>query len=130
MKPKTLFLLTCSVWLVTCSHVFADTLNKAASLYLQGSYSESINECGINIARDNSPDSALYLAGLNFLRINDVEKAREKLTQVMENFKSSRYLEAAKLATPIPFYGADYAKTGQLYKDMLKANANYPAPYC
>lgn len=127
MKPKTLFFIfflwTTDYGLWTQS-LRADTLNKAASLYLQGSYSESINECGINIARDNSPDSALYLAGLNFLRINDTEKAREKLIRVMDNFKSSRYLEAAKLAYADTFFmEQDYAKAGQLYEDMLKANS-------
>lgn len=127
MKPKTIFFIillssiNCELLAVSA---YADTLNKAASLYLQGSYSESINECGINIARDNSPDSALYLAGLNFLIINDTEKAREKLTQVMDNFKSSRYLEAAKLAYADTFFmEQDYAKAGQLYEDMLKANS-------
>ena len=127
MKPKTLFfiffLLTIDYGLLTIS-LYADALNKAASLYLQGSYSESINECGINIARDNSPDSALYLAGLNFLRINDTEKAREKLTQVMKNFKSSRYLEVAKLAYADTFFmEQDYSKAGQLYEDALKTNS-------
>lgn len=127
MKPKTLFFIfflwtmEYGIWTLSLR---ADTLNKAASLYLRGSYSESINECGINIARDNSPDSALYLAGLNFLRINDTEKAREKLTQVMDNFKSSRYLEAAKLAYADTFFmEQDYAKAGQLYEDMLKADS-------
>src|SRR3989339_1634859 len=126
MKPKTFFFIF-FLWTMDCRlltiSLYADTLNKAASLYLQGSYSESINECGINIARGNSPDSALYLAGLNFLRINDTEKAREKLTQVMKNFKSSRYLEPAKLAYADTFFmEQDYAKAGQLYEDMLKDN--------
>lgn len=123
MKPKIFFLVACNVWPVACGYVFADTLNKAASLYLQGSYSESINECGINIARNNSPDSSLYLAGLNFLRINDTEKAREKFIQMMDNFKSSRYLEPAKLAYADTFFmEQDYSKAKQLYEDMLKAN--------
>ena len=110
-------------WLLVTPYTYAANLNRAEALYLQGSYSESINECGINIARDNSPDSALYLAGLNFLRINDAEKARDKLTQMMENFKSSRYLEPAKLAYADTFFmEQDYSKAKQLYADMLKAN--------
>lgn len=127
MTPKTFFfiffLLTIDCGLFTIS-LYADTLKKAASLYLQGSYSESINECGINIARDNSADSSLYLVGLNFLRIKDSERAREKLTQVIENFKSSPYLEPAKLAYADTFFiEQDYAKAGQLYEDMLKADS-------
>ena len=77
---------------------------------------------------ETPPDSALYLAGLNFLRINDAESPG-KLTQVMENW-SSRYLEAAKLATPIPFCGARLLRPGSYIKICLKLTRNYPAPYC
>ena len=124
-KYKRFFIsLVTGYWLLVSGYTYAANLNRAEALYLQGSYSESLNECGINIARDNSKDNSLYLAGLNFLRINDTEKAREKLIQVMENFKSSRYFEPAKLAYADTFFmEQDYAKAGQLYKDMLKANA-------
>lgn len=124
LKTLCLFSLITGYQSLFSSYSPAASLNRAEALYLQGSYSESINECGVNIARDDSPDSALYLAGLNYLRINDTVKAREKLTRILDDFKSSRYLEAAKLAYADTFFmEQDYAKAGQLYKDMLNANS-------
>src|SRR3989338_12151 len=98
MNQTKIFLAACVLWLAACGSVFAGSLNRAEALYLQGSYSESIEECAANITRNRERDKAYYLLGLNYLKINDTEKAREKLKIISDNFSDSQYLDAAKLA--------------------------------
>ncbi len=106
------------------SFLYAGSLNKAESLYLQESYSESINECAANIARNGEPDKAYFLLGLNYLKIKDAEKAREKLQILMDKSPGSPYLEAAKLAYADSYFiDQDYSAASRLYEEIVKANS-------
>lgn len=101
----------------------ADSLSQAEALYLQGSYSDSISECALNIENNKMPDKAYYLLSLNYLKINDTDKAREKLTVLINNFKHSRYLEEAKLAYADSYFiEQDYPNAKRLYEAMRSAS--------
>jgi hypothetical protein len=111
----TLYTIDCALY------VYADTLNRAEALYLQGSYSESIAECALNIARGNVKDKAYYLLGLNYLKINDTENAREKLKILMDSYRSSPYYESAKLSyADTYFIDQDYQAAQKLYEGIIK----------
>ncbi len=102
-----------------CAFANADSLNRAEALYLQGSYSESIEECAISIARDNAKDKAYYLLGLNYLKINDAQKAREKLKIILDSYRASLYFDSAKLSYADTFFiEQDYPAAQKLYEDM------------
>ena len=126
MKRKILlcicFLSTIDYGLWT-SFLYAGSLNRAEALYLQGSYSESIDECATSIARNKDLDKAYYLLGLNYLKINDTEKAREKLKILIGNYSSSKYIDNAQLLYADSYFvEQDYAGAGALYEGILKNN--------
>lgn len=106
------------------AYSYANTLSRAEALYLQGNYSESINECALNISKDSRiQDKAYYLIALNYLKINDTEKAREKAKLIMDNFKDSRYFDSAKLAYADTFFlEQNYAQAKDLYEALIKSN--------
>ena len=119
---RLFFYLVTGYWLLV-TRVYADSLSRAEALYLQGSYSESIDECAANIMRNRERDKAYYLLGLNYLKINDTEKAREKLKILSDNFSDSQYLEAAKLAyADTYFVDQDYPAAQRLYEALTKSN--------
>lgn len=124
MNQTKIFLAACGLWLAACGSAFAGSLNRAEALYLQGSYSESIDECAANITRNRERDKAYYLLGLNYLKINDTEKAREKLKIISDNFSDSQYLDAAKLAyADTYFIDQDYPAAQRLYEALTKSNS-------
>lgn len=104
---------------------YADSLGRAEALYLQGSYSESINECAVNISKDSRiRDKAYYLISLSYLKINDTEKAREKLKLITDNFRDSRYFDSAKLAYADSFFlEQNYTRAKELYEALIKSSA-------
>lgn len=127
MKQKNQFFLVSLVsgyWFLVTGFVFAGSLNRAEALYLQGSYSESIDECAANITRNRERDKAYYLLGLNYLKISDTEKAREKLKILSDNFSDSRYLEAAKLAYADSYFiDQNYPAAQRLYEALIKSDS-------
>ena len=111
--------------------LFADSLSRAEALYLQGSYSDSIEECGLKIAQDKEADKAYYLLGLNYLKLNDPEKAREKLNTLIDKYGSSPYLNSARLSYADSFFlEQDYLRAKTHYENILKNNpAQGPSAY-
>jgi tetratricopeptide (TPR) repeat protein len=117
-----IFYALCAICHPIC--VYADTLNRAEALYLQGSYSESIDECALNIARDKDKDRAYYLLGLNYIKINHTENAREKLKIIIDSYRASPFYDSAKLAyADTYFIEQDYPKAAALYEDILRGNS-------
>lgn len=105
-------------------YTYAAALNRAEALYLQGSYSESIEECAQSISRSKDLDKAYYLLGLNYLKINDSEKAREKLKILIDGYSSSRYFVSAKLAYADSYFiEQEYASAKSLYENLVKNNS-------
>ena len=124
MNPSPFFFFLVSGFWLLVTDVCADSLNRAEALYLEGSYSESIDECAMNIARNKAQDKAYYLLGLTYLKINDTAKAREKLKILIDNFRTSPYLESAKLSyADTYFIEQDYPRAQELYEDIVKNNS-------
>lgn len=124
MRQKTLgiFFMVYGLWFTAYGIVYADTLNRAEALYLQGSYSESIDECALNIARDTDRDRAYYLLGLNYIKINHTEKAREKLKIIIDSYRASPFYDSAKLAyADTYFIEQDYTRAKELYEGILRS---------
>lgn len=120
-----LFFLITSYLLIVNSYCHADSLNRAEALYLQGSYSDSLEECALSIARNKEADKAYYLLGLNYLKLNDPEKAREKLNALINNYGSSPYFNSARLSYADSYFiEQDYLKAKTHYENILK---NTPA---
>lgn len=123
MRQKALgiFFLVYGLLVTDYGIVYAGTLNRAEALYLQGSYSESIDECAINLARDRDKDKAYYLLGLNYIKINHTEAAREKLKILLDNYRAGPYFDAARLTyADTYFIEQDYPKAQALYEDIIK----------
>ena len=116
LKTLCIFSLITSCQLIVTSYSPAASLSRAEALYLQGSYSDSIEECAVNIAQNKETDKAYYLLGLNYLKLNDPEKAREKLNTLIDNYGSSPYLNSARLS---------YADSYFMEQDYLKAKTHY-----
>ncbi|TAN60220.1 tetratricopeptide repeat protein [bacterium] len=126
IKSRYKFLFSFYVLSATCYplRVYADTLSRAEALYLQGSYSESIDECAINIARDANRGKAYYLLGLNYIKINQSDKAREKLKIVTDSYRASPFYDSAKLAyADTYFIEQDYSRARELYEDIARGNS-------
>jgi len=112
------------LWFLVTPAIHAESLNRAEVLYLQGSYSDSINECAVNISRNKNVDEAYYLLGLNYLKINDTEKAREKLKFFLDNFKASKYMDNARLAYADSFFLEQrFPEAREIYEEMLRKNS-------
>lgn len=106
----------------------ADSLSKAEALYLQGNYSESINECADYTGSKLSGDKAYYIIGLNYLRLKDSEKAREKANFIFNNFPSSRFISPAKILYADTYLiEGSYEKAKDLYLEILKSNGSSSA---
>ena len=116
LKTLCIFSLITSNQLLVTGYCSADSLSRAEGLYLQGSYSDSIEECAVNISQNKETERAYYLLGLNYLKLNDPEKAREKLNILIDNYGSSHYINSAKLS---------YADSYFIEQDYLKAKTNY-----
>lgn len=102
---------------------YADSLGRAEALYLQGSYSESINCLGIRDRDGKARDNVYYLLALNYLKISDTEKAREKLQFIIDNFKDSKYFDSAKLAYADSFFlEQNYTRAKELYEALIKSS--------
>ncbi len=115
-----MFILLSTVNCQLLTPVYAGALNHAEALYLQGRYSESINECAVNIARSNNIDEAYYLLGLNCLKINDLQRARDKFKFVVDRYHSSRYYQQAKLGLADTYLQEQKFKEARgLYERML-----------
>ncbi len=127
---KTKFIVL-AVYVLACAPLSADSLNRAEALYLQGSYSDSIEECAVNIARGKETDKAYYLLGLNYLKLNDPEKARDKLNTLINKHGSSPYLNSARLSYADSFFiEQDYLKAITHYENILRNNpAQAPSAY-
>lgn len=107
--------------LLNCAYVQANSINRAETLYLQNNYSDSISECALDISRNNNSERAYYLLGLNYLMLNDTEKAREKFKFLIDNIKSGRYVEQAKLAyADTLFVDQNYQEARINYENLLK----------
>lgn len=120
-----LFLVT-GYWLLVSPQTFAGALPHTEELYLQGRYSESINECAVNIARNHNIDQAYYLLGLNCLKINDLQRARDKLKFMTDSFHSSRYYQQAKLAYADTYLQEQkFKEARQLYERMLNESEKF-----
>lgn len=120
---KILFLITCS-WFLVPGFSYADSLNRAEALYLQGSYSESIDECAQSISRNKDVDKSYYLLGLNYLQRSNIDKAREKLKIIIESYASSAYFDSAKLAYADSYFiDQDYTAAKRLYEELVKNNS-------
>ena len=95
----------------------------AEALYLQGSYSDSIDECAVNIAQNKETDRAYYLLGLNYLKLNDPEKARENSNALIDNYGSSPYINSARLSYADSYFlEQDYLKAKTHYENILRNN--------
>ncbi len=123
LKTLCIFSLITSYQLFVTGYSPAASLNRAEALYLQGSYSDSIEECAVNISQDKETDKAYYLLGLNYLKLNDPEKAREKLNTLIDNYGSSPYLNSARLSYADSYFmEQDYLKAKTHYENILRNN--------
>lgn len=120
-RAGSIFLLACGYYLVAASCVYSASFDRAEALYLQHSYSDSINECASLIERGNNLDYAYYLLGLNYLKLNNTDKAREKLSYLLDKFKTGKFIDAARLTYADSFFmDQDYAKAKDGYEELLK----------
>ena len=116
----------CNLWFVSWDSaafkdVYALNLSRAETLYLQRSYGDSIDECAKAISEGGKSDFAYYLLGLNYLKLNDTDKSREKLQYLLDKFKASKYYSAAKLVYADTFFlDQDYSKAKYNYETLLK----------
>ncbi len=104
--------------------LFAGSLSKAEAFYLQGRYSESLDECALTAAGGNKEkDKAYYLMGLNYLQIMDTEKAREKFSLLFNQGNNSRYIEPARIAyADSLFLDRNYDSAKEIYNDIVGNN--------
>ncbi|HAH19949.1 MAG: hypothetical protein A2Y00_08370 [Omnitrophica WOR_2 bacterium GWF2_43_52] len=125
MKQKIFltFLLSTFYLLLSTLYCYAEGLHRAEALYLQGSYSESIEECAESISRGKDMDRAYYLLGLNYLKLGDTQKAREKLKIMIENYKESNYSAIVQvLYADSYFIDQEYATAQSRYEEILRTN--------